>query len=237
VSDDNAAERNIMARLRGLTAESSLAEARHRLQGIDAYAPERSAHGGEGASGVDRFLARAEANGMTCALARDRGEAVEALGAFVAKRQSQRRVVAGHDARLAALPWRDAGLLPRFGVAGPEDAVTVSYARCAVIESGSLALWVGRDNPALNNLLSDTQIILVDAATLVEALDDVWNNDPARERPRGLMLVSGPSSTADIGMQLVLGAHGPRAVHVVIVGVRDSQTGGDGAPKAPYSGL
>jgi L-lactate dehydrogenase complex protein LldG len=36
--------------------------------------------------------------------------------------------------------------------------------------------------------------------------------------PRTLNLVSGPSRTADIGGRIVIGAHGPRRLMVVIVG-------------------
>ena len=43
----------------------------------------------------------------------------------------------------------------------------------------------------------------------------------ARERaavmPRNVMLVTGPSRSADIEQTLELGAHGPRRLHVVLV--------------------
>jgi L-lactate dehydrogenase complex protein LldG len=38
------------------------------------------------------------------------------------------------------------------------------------------------------------------------------------EMPRALNLVSGPSRTGDIEQTIVLGAHGPRRVHIVVVG-------------------
>jgi L-lactate dehydrogenase complex protein LldG len=36
--------------------------------------------------------------------------------------------------------------------------------------------------------------------------------------PRTVNCVTGPSRSADIEQTLVLGAHGPRALHVLIVG-------------------
>ena len=36
--------------------------------------------------------------------------------------------------------------------------------------------------------------------------------------PRALNLVSGPSRTGDIEQTIVLGAHGPRRLHIVLVG-------------------
>ena len=36
--------------------------------------------------------------------------------------------------------------------------------------------------------------------------------------PRAVNLVSGPSRTGDIEQTIVLGAHGPRRLHVVLIG-------------------
>lgn len=211
-------EREIMARLLGLAREPSLDAARQELAAL----PPAPAYAASGPASdlVTNFRQRLERNGASTALARDRGEVVAAVAEFVAGRQSERRFVAGHDPRLAALPWRDRGLLPRFGVAEATDRIAVSYARGGVEETGTLVLWTDRDNPALNSLLCDAQLVIVDRKDLQASLDDLWTDTRLRDRatrPRGIMLVSGPSSTADIAMKLVLGAHGPAALHVVIV--------------------
>ena len=36
--------------------------------------------------------------------------------------------------------------------------------------------------------------------------------------PRTVNLISGPSRSGDIEQKLVLGAHGPRALHLIVVG-------------------
>ena len=36
--------------------------------------------------------------------------------------------------------------------------------------------------------------------------------------PRTVNLVTGPSRSADIEQTLILGAHGPRALHILVVG-------------------
>jgi L-lactate dehydrogenase complex protein LldG len=220
-------ERNVMARLRGIAAASAHADAREALDRIPpvndsmraaAQPPEIS----------ERFLARAQKNGFSTERVHNRSEVVRAVSAYVSGRQSQRRFVAGHDARLAALPWRNEGLLPRFGCASADDLISVSYARCGLAETGSVCLWVDRDNPASNNLLCDAQLIIVDRGDLLERLDEIWDegvwhgsgkSGPGRGKtpPRGVMMISGPSSTADIAMQLVYGAHGPRAVHLLLL--------------------
>lgn len=218
---DSDAERDILARLRGLTAHDSAGAARRELatlaQPISARLP--------AADLVATFLANLRRNGATADTAVNRDGAVAALADYIAARQPQRRFVTGHDPRLAALPWRDGGLLPRFGVAEPGDRIAVSYARCGIAETGSVCLWINRDNPAINNLLCEDHIVLVDRGDLYPTLEAIWDASALAQtdaRPRGLMMISGPSSTADIAMKLVLGAHGPRALHVILVGVDQS---------------
>ena len=215
------AGREILARLRGASRRGTASSIEAALEALPA---------GPQAELLDdrlplAFLARVLGNGGSCEVVGSRQAVVGAIGAFVARRHGQRRVVAGFDPRLAALPWRDGGLLPRFGAAESGDPLAVSYARAAVAETGSVLLHLGRDNPASNNLLAEDHVVLVDADAIVRRLEEAWALAPARTGgappgagPRGSMLISGPSSTADIGMQLVTGAHGPRCWHVIVVG-------------------
>lgn len=215
------AEREIFARLRGLAARVSGEQLRDELMALatPASAPLPCP------DPLEALLANLRRNGASAVAVADRAGAVAEIASYIATRYPQRRVVCGHDPRLAALPWRDGGLLPRFGVAGATDRAAVSYARCAIAETGSLAVLISRDNPALNNLLCEDHLVLVDRADLRRSLTELWEFPElagGAARPRGLMMISGPSSTADIAMQLVLGAHGPRALHVIVVGANQS---------------
>lgn len=151
----------------------------------------------------------------------DREAAVRAIGRFVAARHGVRRLVAGQDPRLAALPWRDAGLLPRFGDIEAGEPIAVGFAELGIAETGSVVLTSGRGKPARNALLPDDHIVLLAGDDVIDDLDALWPALRARLgddcRPRAVQLVSGPSSTADIALQMVYGAHGPQALHVILI--------------------
>ncbi len=168
------------------------------------------------------FLYHVFRNRGSAALARDRSEAVRVIGRYLYERFRSHKLVAGNDSRLAALPWRDGGVLPRFGIAQDGDQAALSYASAAAAECGSVFLVTGKGNPASNNLLPEDHLVLVDAGDLRPDLDqalELAQSGPAGQaRPRGINIISGPSSTGDIALQLVQGAHGPRRWHVVLVG-------------------
>lgn len=152
----------------------------------------------------------------------NRAEAVKAIGQYLYTHFRSHRLVAGSDPRLAAMPWRDAGVLPRFGSLEAGEPVALSFARLGVVETGAVATWTGKANPAANNLLPEHHIVLLDRNDLVATMEAAWDRIlqelEKTGRPRGINFIAGPSSTADIEGQLVYGAHGPRRWHVVMLG-------------------
>ena len=175
----------------------------------------------------EAFFINVLKNQGTVGCAANRSEAVKAIASYLHERFHTRKLVAGNDPRLAAMPWRDGGVLPRFGAAEKDHALpstpaSLSYAKLGVAETGSIVTYTGKSNPAANNLLVEDHIVLLDVADLVANLDDAWEKINAamdeNGRPRGINIISGPSSTGDIDAQLVMGAHGPRAWHVILMG-------------------
>ncbi|MFT6052150.1 MAG: L-lactate dehydrogenase complex protein LldG [Halioglobus sp.] len=215
---DNIARDEIMAKLRHAADGSAYDDIPAKLQSFDysisAELPSTNL--------CEAFLANVIANHGTVDCAYNRKEAAAAVAKFLHQQYRTRKVVAGSDPRLAAMPWRDGGVLPRFGTAGPSDLAGISYARLGVAETGSIITYTGKVCPAENNLLVESHIVLLDVTDLVTTLDQAWdfiNSDLDSDgRPRGINFISGPSSTADIEGRLVLGAHGPKHWHVVLVG-------------------
>jgi L-lactate dehydrogenase complex protein LldG len=129
----------------------------------------------------------------------------------------------GDDPRLAALPWdRERTLTVSTGASDGSDLVGLSYAFGAVAESGTLMLLSGADNPTTLNFLPDTHVVLVNAGDVAGDYETLWERLRARFgegiMPRTVNLITGPSRSADIGQTLILGAHGPRRLHVIVVG-------------------
>lgn len=129
----------------------------------------------------------------------------------------------GDDPRLRAMPWRNQPTLAiRRGPSDGEDEVGVSHAFAAVAESGTAVLLSGMDNPTTINLLPETHVVIVEARDIAGDLESVIGRVRARygkdAMPRTVNLVTGPSRSGDIEQKLILGAHGPRALHLIVVG-------------------
>ncbi len=131
---------------------------------------------------------------------------------------------------LRDLPWTDAGLRIDFraperdgpqGIA-PVDNVGITGAFAGIAETGTLVLLSAPDTPASSHLLPETHVAVLRAADVVATMEDAFarlrseRGGPAAMMPRALNMVSGPSRTGDIEQTIVLGAHGPYRVHVVI---------------------
>jgi L-lactate dehydrogenase complex protein LldG len=127
----------------------------------------------------------------------------------------------GDDPRLAAMPWTGTALEFAHGPSDGHDLNGISGAFAAIAESGTLALVSGADNPTTLNFLPDNHFVVVAASDITGDYESVWDRLRARYSkgvmPRTVNLVTGPSRSADIEQTLLLGAHGPRRLHIVIV--------------------
>jgi L-lactate dehydrogenase complex protein LldG len=121
--------------------------------------------------------------------------------------------------QLGHLDWKAAGLALENRAANGNDAIGVTGAFAAIAETGTLALASGPDTPATGSLLPETHVAVVNAGRIVAHMEDAFAL--ARETfgrlPRAINFVSGPSRTADIDQTIVLGAHGPSRVHIIVV--------------------
>jgi L-lactate dehydrogenase complex protein LldG len=146
-----------------------------------------------------------------------------AVADYLRRHNLPQAVRMGDDPRLAAIEWaREPQLTVSHGRSHGDDLVCVSHAFAAVAETGTLALTSGPDNPTTLNFLPDVHVVVLAAEDVAGDLETVWTRlralHGAGVLPRTVNLVSGPSRSADIEQTLLLGAHGPRSLHIVVVG-------------------
>lgn len=99
------------------------------------------------------------------------------------------------------------------------DLVGITGCFAAIAETGTLALLSGPDTPASMALLPETHVAVVARSRIVRHMEDVFAllRHERGAPPRALNFISGPSRTGDIEQTIVLGAHGPYRVHLVLV--------------------
>jgi L-lactate dehydrogenase complex protein LldG len=124
---------------------------------------------------------------------------------------------------LAHLGWAAAGVEvearpPRRDESNCVDATGITGCFCALAETGTLVLLSGPDTHASTHLLPETHIALVPASRVVRDMEDAFALMRAERGtlPRSVNMVSGPSRTGDIEQTIVLGAHGPYRVHLIV---------------------
>ena len=93
----------------------------------------------------------------------------------------------------------------------------------AVAETGSLVLASGVGKGRAVSLLPPCHVALLGPDQLVESLEEAgvvleaWSVAESGATGSNIVLVTGPSRTADIELTLTRGVHGPREVHAVFV--------------------
>jgi L-lactate dehydrogenase complex protein LldG len=179
----------------------------------------------DGGERIALFRAQAEASLATVAEVADASSVPGAVAEYLRLANLPARLRRGEDPRLAAMPWADTMLDVSTGRSDGSDLVAVTHAFGAAAETGTVVTVSGADNPTTLNFLPDYAILVVSARDIAGDYEGVWTR--LRERygkgvmPRTVNWVTGPSRSGDIEQTLLLGAHGPRSVHVVVV--RDDQ--------------
>jgi L-lactate dehydrogenase complex protein LldG len=99
----------------------------------------------------------------------------------------------------------------------PSDA-GVSHAAFALADSGSVVLLASADEPRATSLLPNIHVAIVREETILPGLRELFVA-LGSDLPSAVAIVTGPSSSADIGQQHLSGIHGPSEVHVVLTSV------------------
>ena len=96
---------------------------------------------------------------------------------------------------------------------------SLTAARAAIAETGTLILWPDADEPRLMSLVPPVHIVLLDSAHIYNTFYEATQLEAWKDGlPTNALLISGPSKTADIQVTLAYGAHGPKELIVLLMG-------------------
>jgi L-lactate dehydrogenase complex protein LldG len=111
---------------------------------------------------------------------------------------------------------QSSSVFSRKAIAAVEVGIT--SADYALADTGSLVFFTESHESRLLSLLPPCHIAVIEKSRIVASLDDVFRRHPNPAADSSAMvIVTGPSRTADIEMRLVRGVHGPGEIHVIIV--------------------
>jgi L-lactate dehydrogenase complex protein LldG len=146
----------------------------------------------------------------------------------VAATKGVRNLLIGtNTAHGATLEARDLGALQLVRYEQPIEAwrdtlfdstdASLTCARSAVAEIGSIILWPTPSEPRLMSLVPHIHFVLLDATTIHSDLHSAITTEGWKDGlPTNALLIGGPSKTADIQQTLAYGAHGPKELIVLL---------------------
>lgn len=199
---------------RKLDADRIRQEALALLDGSDVTRPTLAT-----GSPVDVFAARVTSPKVGASI--DRIGCINELPAAVARyldaKGLKRAVALQPTHALNALDWT--GIEVHSALA-PDEPVGLGIALWGIAETGSVVFHSSDQTAILGNFLPLHHLVAVRAETVVPYLEDYAAAalQQGQKCPRNVNIITGASGTTDIEGSLVRGAHGPRYLHILMVG-------------------
>lgn len=171
---------------------------------------------------VDLFEKLATKFAASVERVRSHDDVPRAVASYLRAKNLPASIRIGEDKRLSAMPWSGQKALEiRSGASDGEDEAGVSHAFGGIAETGTLVMTSGRENPSTINFLPEHHIVVLEAGDIDGDMESVLAKVRKRfgkgKMPRTLNFITGPSRSGDIEQKIILGAHGPRALHIIVV--------------------
>jgi len=168
---------------------------------------------------LERFLAKLAAVNVKVTRLPDLERVSDTVERHMQAHELGTRLVAAPDPELAGIRWSNRLEVERRAAVG-EDLVSVTGAFAGIAESGTLVLLSGPHSPTTLNFLPGDHLVVLAAERVLPAMEDIWARLRAREggMPRTVNFITGPSRTADVEQTMQEGAHGPRRLHLLLIG-------------------
>lgn len=197
--------------LRSVSEPPVLDERIARLVGAESPLLERFVSAAEGSKLVVSRVERDRVVGAIAKLLREKGlaRAVVAKSGLLATQQ----LVAGlRGASIDACWWDETSLDATY-----DCDVGVTDVWMAIAETGSLVVRGTESHARALSLVPPVHVAVVERGQIVPDLIDAMRRIRSDGTGSGVVMITGPSKTADIEMNLVTGVHGPGEVYVFVV--------------------
>jgi len=159
----------------------------------------------------------------------------KAIAAWLQAEGLPSHAVISPDQDMDSYGWHDAnGLDIHRGATRGDDLVSVTPTIAGIAETGSIMVTTGPGTPYTLNFLPETHIAIVHAERIVGGYEDAWamvrrNGETGAALPRTVTMITGPSRSSDIERTVTVGVHGPKRLHIVLVGAIESGAHGEEA--------
>ncbi len=165
----------------------------------------------------ETFIDEAQAAGAQVSCLSALGGVPVTLAGYLQQHGQNGLVRIGSDPLLSAIPWQaESFLTVQSGPATGTDQTGLNLALAGIAETGTVLMASSPQSPAMVNLLPLSHIVLLPASRLVgnyeQTIELIGDN-----MPRMATYITGPSRTADIEQKLLMGAHGPQRLFILLI--------------------
>lgn len=188
--------------------------------------PDRSAtdHAGQ----VTLFLQKCEEAHISVDQLDSMAAVPQAVTSWMVGHNLPQQLVVSPDPAVQDLPW--AAEAPMMTVesraAEITDQTSLTPAAGGVAETGTLFMQSGANTPATLNFVPDNHIVVLRRDQITGSMEDMFarlrQQHGSRSLPRTINMISGPSKTGDVEQKIVMGAHGPRRLHILLIDGEDT---------------
>jgi len=168
---------------------------------------------------AEAFTQRAGELGVTISHIATLGDLGPAIADYLRARNLPQMAKISPEVADLSIAW-PASLDVTSGGTDGDDPVGIALARAGVAETGTLVMASGPQSPTKLNYLPESHIVVLARARIVASYEqalDIARGKDGGLLPRTINWISGPSRTADIEQTILVGVHGPKRVHIVIV--------------------
>lgn len=176
---------------------------------------------GTGEATVEEFARRLESVGGVVHRCRDAAAAATVLAELAREKRLERLALSDEPGLGELLGELDPALeileapVTRAALLGADAGLTAC--QLAIAETGTLVLDSSAERHRLVSLLPRLHLALCRADQIVATLREALAHfEPGP--PPTVTFITGPSRTADIELELVVGVHGPEELHVLLLG-------------------